>query len=98
MQAAKIKRCYNAELAADRTLAGKMSVKIRLGDNGGVCSTEMHGSEMPDTLDRCALRVFGEGSYPAPLGGCVDVVVPLSFQAMAPDGGLFSWDAGAPRR
>jgi hypothetical protein len=95
MQGAQIKRCYDGTLKADRTLGGKMRIAIRIGDSGGVCSSEIVESEMPATMNDCARQVLGVRAYPAPAGGCVDVMVPLNFQTA--DGGALPAEAGAGR-
>ena len=74
------RRCYNQALASDSTLKGHVSIAVRVGSNGAVCSANVASNDMgSSTVANCAANVFRSGSYPAPKGGCKDAVVPLSF-------------------
>jgi outer membrane biosynthesis protein TonB len=87
-RAAATRRCYNEALRSDPKVVGKMRVRVRVGADGSVCSTDVVASDMPTTMDECARGVLGKGPYPAPNGGCIDAEVPMSFVPMnVPDAG-----------
>jgi hypothetical protein len=74
--------CYNRALQTNPTLAGKMTVAVKLSPTGSVCSASI----VSDTLGNpgvasCVLENFRSGKYPAPDGGCVTTRVPLDFVA-----------------
>jgi hypothetical protein len=74
------RRCYNAALAQDNTLKGKLSVRVRVGVNGSVCSANVTSDEIGNAgLANCVANTFRGASFPAPRGGCVDVNVPVNF-------------------
>jgi hypothetical protein len=74
-------RCYDAALAQDTTLKGKVSISVRVASNGQVCSAGVASNEMATgTVAQCVARMFqNSGHFPAPQGGCIDVAVPISF-------------------
>jgi outer membrane biosynthesis protein TonB len=82
--------CYNRALGADRSLRGKVRVRVRVQSDGSVCEARIVASDMPAEMTACLTQVLGGSAYPPPDGGCIDVEVPLSFE---PQGG---GDAGAP--
>lgn len=71
-------RCYDNALSADPTLRGKMSVSVRIGSNGQICTANVGASDLPQ-LTSCVLGYFRGASVPAPKGGCADVTIPISF-------------------
>jgi hypothetical protein len=74
------RRCYNAALAQDNTLKGKLSVRVRVGLNGAVCSANVTSDDIGNaSLASCVASTFRGASFPAPRGGCVDVNVPVNF-------------------
>lgn len=74
------RRCYNAALAQDNTLKGKLSVRVRVGSNGQVCSANVASDEIGNAgLANCVANTFRGANFPAPRGGCVDVNVPVNF-------------------
>ncbi len=79
------RRCYNQALAQDSTLKGHVSIAVKIGPAGQVCSAGVASNDMgTPSVANCAANMFRSGSYPAPKGGCVDANVPLSF---VPQGG-----------
>ncbi len=78
------RRCYNQALAQDSTIKGHVSIAVRIGPSGNVCSASVAGNDMgTPAVANCAANIFRTaGSYPAPRGGCVDATVPLSFVPM----------------
>jgi hypothetical protein len=74
------RRCYNQALSTDSTLKGHVSVKVRVGTNGSVCSANVTSNDMGSpSVANCAANIFRNSGYPAPRGGCVEANVPLSF-------------------
>jgi hypothetical protein len=83
MRANQARRCYNAALAQDSTLKGHVSIAVRIGAGGAACSANVASNDMGSPgVAACAANVFRSGAYPAPVGGCVDAVVPMSFVPM----------------
>ncbi len=73
-------RCYDNALTQDATLKGKVSIAVRVGANGSVCSAGVASNDMGSpTVANCVAGYFRSGSFPSPKGGCVDVNVPLNF-------------------
>jgi hypothetical protein len=81
VRGAQSRRCYNQALNSDSTLRGHVTVTVRIGPGGNVCSAAVTANDMGSTaVAQCAANIFRNASgYPAPRGGCVDVAVPLSF-------------------
>ena len=74
-------RCYDNALAQDPTLRGKMSISVRIGAGGQVCSASATNNELASNpaLAQCVVNNFRSGTFPSPKGGCVDVAVPINF-------------------
>jgi hypothetical protein len=73
-------RCYDNALTQDPTLKGKVSIAVRVGANGSVCSAGVSSNDMGSPLvANCVAGYFRSGSFPAPKGGCIDVNVPINF-------------------
>lgn len=75
------KRCFEPALSGDATLSGRVSVAVRIGPSGNVCSASVASNELANPqVAQCAAQLFrSTGGFPAPKGGCVDVTVPLNF-------------------
>jgi hypothetical protein len=80
-RAAQSRRCYNEALARDSSLRGHVSVAVRIGTSGNVCSVNVTANDMGTAgVANCAANIFmRSGGYPSPRGGCVDATVPMSF-------------------
>jgi hypothetical protein len=80
-RAAQARRCYNQALAGDSSLKGHVTVAVRIGPSGNVCSASVASNDMGTPgVANCAANIFRNvGGYPSPRGGCVDATVPLSF-------------------
>ena len=77
------RRCYNSALSSDSSLRGHVTIAVRIGPGGNVCSAAVAGNDMGSPgVANCAANIFRSASYPAPRGGCVDATVPLSFVPM----------------
>ena len=74
------RRCYNQALARDPSLKGHVSIAVRIGPSGNVCSASVASNDMSSpAVAQCAANIFRQATYPAPKGGCVEATVPLSF-------------------
>lgn len=71
-------RCYEAQLANDPALRVKMSVNVKVGTNGSLCSASVTETSN-DAVSRCVLNFFRSGSYPPSKGCIANVTVPLNF-------------------
>jgi hypothetical protein len=82
VRAGQARRCYNQGLSQDSTLKGHVSINVRIGPSGNVCSATVGANDMGSpSVANCAANVFRTtGGYPAPRGGCVDANVPLNFK------------------
>jgi hypothetical protein len=81
VRASQARRCYNQGLAQDSTLKGHVTVAVRIGPSGNMCSSAVASNDMGSPgVANCAANVFRNAqAYPAPRGGCVDAKVPLAF-------------------
>jgi hypothetical protein len=51
-----------------------------VGGGGQVCSATLALDELGETaVSSCVLQRFQALAFPAPVGGCVDVEVPMNF-------------------
>ena len=74
------RRCYEKSLSQNPMLQGRMTVHVRVGTNGAICSANVSRDELHDPgLTNCILGVFRSSTLPAPTNGCVEVDVPLNF-------------------
>jgi outer membrane biosynthesis protein TonB len=79
------RRCYNQALAQDSTLKGRVSISVRVGPTGGVCSVGIASNDMgTPAVANCAANIFRSSMFPAPKGGCVEATIPLSFVSQVP--------------
>ena len=77
------RRCYNSALASDSSLRGHVTIAVKVGPGGNVCSASVAGNDMGSpAVANCAANILRNASYPAPKGGCVVATVPLSFVPM----------------
>jgi hypothetical protein len=76
------RRCYNQELTKDPSLKGHVEIAVRIGTQGNVCSVNVTANDMhTPNVANCAAHILMNGGYPAPRGGCVERIVPMSFVA-----------------
>jgi hypothetical protein len=82
VRAGQARRCYNQALSQDSTLKGHVSINVRIGPSGNLCSATVAANDMGTaTVANCAANVFRTAAgYPSPRGGCVDANVPLNFK------------------
>ena len=73
-------RCYDQALAQDPTLKGKISVQVRIGAQGGVCSAGVASNDMGSpNVANCVVNYFRGANFPPPKGGCADINIPINF-------------------
>jgi len=73
--------CYDKALATDPTLKGKMSLSVKIGSNGSVCSVSVGSNDIGnDFIAQCATNLFRTSAFANPKGGCVEATIPLNFQ------------------
>ena len=81
---AKYHACYDAELAKDPTLRGRVSVAFTIDKSGTPTAVKSEASDLPNKeVIACVTKVFEGLSFPSPGGGTVSVVYPLSFERAA---------------
>jgi outer membrane biosynthesis protein TonB len=81
IRGAQSRRCYNQALAQDSSLKGHVTVTVKVGSSGNLCSANVTANDMGSAaVANCAANIFRSNTaYPAPKGGCVELGVPLSF-------------------
>jgi hypothetical protein len=81
VRASQARRCYNQALAQDSQLKGHVSISVRIGPSGNVCSASVASNDMGTaSVANCAANIFrSANAYPSPRGGCVDANIPISF-------------------
>ncbi|HET9933895.1 MAG TPA: AgmX/PglI C-terminal domain-containing protein [Polyangiaceae bacterium] len=78
---AEFRHCYEAGLARDPNLEGRISVRFVIGLDGSVTAARDAGSDIPDSRVRdCVIDAFLKLRFPEPDGGIVTVVYPIVFQ------------------
>ena len=81
-RASVARNCYNRALNTDDKLEGKVTIALKIGANGSVCGGSVaSASPGMSSVGQCALSALRGVSYAAPNGGCLDVTVPIAFQA-----------------
>ena len=74
------RRCYEDALTHNAHLRGQVSVRFVIAKDGKVSDVRDAGSTLPDpAVIACVVKGFGDLSFPAPDGGIVTVVYPISF-------------------
>ncbi|MBK6692395.1 MAG: AgmX/PglI C-terminal domain-containing protein [Myxococcales bacterium] len=75
-------RCYDNALASDNTLAGKVTLNLKIGSNGSVCAVSVVSNELSNaSVSQCVANAFRSSSgFPAPKGGCVEINLPINFK------------------
>ena len=84
---ARAKLCYDQALSTQPSLNGSMHVRFRIAGDGAVCWAELAQSDMPPTMNKCVVDVFAtSGPFPAVVGDCVNVTMPLRFKPTSKPG------------
>lgn len=78
--AGSVRGCYERALRQNQMLQGKLVVAVKVGTHGQACGATLASDSLGDpAVASCVLQKFRAGTFPAPIGGCVDVQVPISF-------------------
>jgi hypothetical protein len=78
--ASSVRGCYERALRQNQMLQGKLVVAVKIGQHGNACGANLASDTLGDpSVASCVLQKFRAGTFPAPIGGCVDVAVPISF-------------------
>jgi hypothetical protein len=73
-------RCYEAGLARNPNLAGRVVVRFVIERDGSVQQAENGGGDMPDPeVIKCLVAEYKRLKFPSPEGGIVTVVYPIMF-------------------
>jgi len=81
-RAAQSRGCYETALRNNATLEGTLVVGVKVGPGGQVCGARTVNDGLHDPgVSNCVLNKFAAATLPAPQGGCVEVNVPMRFQA-----------------
>jgi hypothetical protein len=81
IRASQARRCYNEALGRDPSLRGHVTVAVRIGTAGNVCSVNVTSNDMgTPSVANCAANIIARsGAFPVPRGGCIDATVPMAF-------------------
>lgn len=77
----RLRTCYEKGLLKDPNLAGRVAIRFVIETDGSVSSSSREASTdlSDDSVVACTAKAFGALSFPAPEGGKVVVVYPISF-------------------
>jgi hypothetical protein len=77
----RFRLCYEEGLRTNAALAGTVSVKFVIDAQGNVTSPVDDGSTLPDpAVVACFVKGFSTMVFPAPAGGVVTVLYPVTLQ------------------
>lgn len=79
-KAGQSRACYEKALSSNSTLSGRMTVSLKISQQGTVCSAQVKSDMNNPLVENCVLQSFRSATFPAPKGGCVDASVPLYFK------------------
>lgn len=72
--------CYERALRNNDMLEGRMTVSLRVGTSGQVCSANVSSNQTGDpALSNCVTQIFRSAQFSAPQKACVEAQVPLNF-------------------
>jgi Ca-activated chloride channel family protein len=90
----RFRLCYESGLRNSPNLAGRVSVRFLIGMDGAVSAVGNAGSDIADnSVVSCVVRSFWGLRFPAPEGGVVTVVYPITFSPG--DSSSSSWSSPA---
>ena len=79
-RAGQSRSCYEKALSSNATLEGTLTVGVKVGSGGQVCSARVIADGLHDPgVSNCVVNRFMGATFPAPQGGCAEVNVPLRF-------------------
>ncbi len=76
---AEFRACYNASLAEQRDVAGRVALVISIAADGRVSSVTTDGSGLPPTTVDCLVRRASVARFEPPKGGGAVIRVPVTF-------------------
>jgi tetratricopeptide (TPR) repeat protein len=76
---ADFRACYQASLADDYDLAGRVELVIRVAADGRVAGVKANGPSLPPTAVECLLRRAALARFDPPAGGHGTITVPVTF-------------------
>ena len=75
-----MRACYEAALQQAPTLAGKVTARFKVQEDGTVIDVKDNGSTITDaTMVQCVMGVFSTTTFPTSSDGVVDVIYPIEF-------------------
>ena len=85
-------RCYDTALAGDKTLRGRVTVRMTIGADGRVCQASADSdNKAMEAVASCVAGTYrantGDLRFPPPDNGCVVVNAPINFIPRADDAG-----------
>lgn len=79
-RARQARRCYESVLAQDPTLHGKLTLALKVGSTGQVCSVGVASNELGSSaVANCIVDRYRSAAFPAPKGGCIQANVPINL-------------------
>ena len=79
-RAGQSRSCYEKALSSNATLEGTLTIGVKVGPGGQVCSARVVADGLHDPgVSNCVVNRFMGSTFPAPQGGCAEVNVPLRF-------------------
>ena len=78
-----VQRCYEAELARNPRVQGKVQMDWVIGIGGSVTDVGWQSSDLPSTMVACIAAKIRTWKFPRPQGGPVNVHYPFSFMSRA---------------
>ncbi|HTJ85396.1 MAG TPA: AgmX/PglI C-terminal domain-containing protein, partial [Polyangiaceae bacterium] len=76
----RLRACYEAALARNSKLRGKLSARFTITVDGSVTNAELAGASVPDeAFQTCFVEEFGKLRFGAPPNGSVTVTYPIDF-------------------
>jgi len=79
-QRAQVRACYERRLKVNNILQGDLRVKVKVGANGKVVTTNVSGSMKDAEVNSCVRKLAAGWSFSPPSGGnCAVVQVPFQF-------------------
>jgi hypothetical protein len=81
----RIRYCYEQGLTTNPSLAGKVKIHFVIASDGTVATATDSDSTLGDpTVTACITRTFLSMVFPAPSGGIVTAIYPLTFASAGP--------------
>jgi hypothetical protein len=79
-RAGRARKCYEQELKRNPETQGRLLITLTVAEDGAPCETKITSSTMnvSGEFETCLVRLM-DTRYPAPAGGCIQVVLPLAF-------------------